>query len=134
MKRALSESTDEIDDNIDLTPMLDVVFILLIFFIVTATFVREPGKDVFRPYAHSAEFITEQSVLVAVTENDEVWIDKRSVKKQHLIIELEKIHTENPHGALVIQADKNATAGAIATVMRAAKTVGIKTLSLAAEH
>lgn len=134
MKKLFNQRMDEQQDSIDLTPMLDVVFILLIFFIVTASFVRLPGKDVMRPQAQSAELIVDQSVLVAITEKNEIWIDKQLISQQHLVFALQKLHSENPLGALVIQADKNATAGMIAAVMQAAKKVGITTLSLAAEH
>ncbi|MBT6209436.1 MAG: biopolymer transporter ExbD, partial [Woeseia sp.] len=70
---------DEEDNEINLTPMLDVVFIMLIFFIVTASFIKEAGIDVNRPDAPTSESIADANILIAISSNDEIWIDKRMI-------------------------------------------------------
>ena len=117
--------------EIDLTPMLDVVFIMLIFFIVTATFIKEPGVDVMRPNAHSAELIANQKILVAITQENEIWVNRSVLKDHQVRAAIEQLHIENPNGAVVIQADKNTTAERIALVIDAAKAAGVTHVSLA---
>ena len=130
MKRYISKQED--DTEIDLTPMLDVVFIMLIFFIVTATFVREPGVDIERPEAVTAELVANQKLLLAITETGEIWIDKKRLQINEVSQTLEALRAQNPQGALVIQADSEATAAAMANVIDAAKRAGITDISLAA--
>jgi biopolymer transport protein ExbD len=129
-KRSLS-AQDETTSEIDLTPMLDVVFIMLIFFIVTATFIREPGVEVVRPEAVTGDFVKNQKILVAITANDQVWFDKRPVADHQIRAAIEKVLAENPKGAVVIQADRGSTAGKVALVMDAAKKAGVASVSLA---
>ena len=120
------------DNDIDLTPMLDVVFILLIFFIVTATFVREPGVDINRPIMLTAELVQNQKLLVAINQDDEIWIDKKSLKKNQVYQAIEQLRSQNPEGSLVIQADSESNAETVAFVIDAAKRAGITEISLAA--
>lgn len=120
--------------EIDLTPMLDVVFIMLIFFIVTATFIKEPGVDVQRPDATSAEFVHNQKILVAITGEDEVWINRSKLKEHQIRSAIEQLHIENPKGAVVIQADRHTTAEKVALVIDAAKQAGVTHVSLATEQ
>ena len=131
MKRYINVTKQD-DTDIDLTPMLDVVFIMLIFFIVTATFVREPGVDVNRPKANSAQLVENQKLLVAITANGEVWIDKDKLAKPQVFQALESMRAQYPQGALVIQADGEANAETMAHVIDAAKRAGITDISLAA--
>ncbi len=131
MKRYITVKNED-DTDIDLTPMLDVVFIMLIFFIVTATFVREPGIDVNRPEAKTAQLVDNQKLLVAITENDDVWIDKNKLEKHQVFQALESMRAQYPQGALVIQADGEASAEMMAHVIDAAKRAGISDISLAA--
>ena len=133
MKRYVTQKKTD-DTDIDLTPMLDVVFIMLIFFIVTATFVREPGVDIVRPFAVTAEQVENQKLLVAITEKGIVWIDKKALKKNEVFQSIESLRVQNPQGALVIQADSEANAGDIAFVIDAAKRAGITDISLSAVH
>lgn len=120
--------------EIDLTPMLDVVFIMLIFFIVTASFIKEPGIEVQRPNAHSAEFVQNQKILVAINANNEIWINRSQLKDHQVRSVIEQLHIENPKGAVVVQADKNTTAERVAFVMQAAKQAGVTHVSLATEQ
>ena len=102
------EVEDE-DNEINLTPMLDVVFIMLIFFIVTASFIKESGIDVNRPDAPTAERVEDANILIAISSNDEIWIDRRLVDPRAVRANIERLHAENPKGSVVIQADKKST-------------------------
>ena len=119
--------------EVNLTPMLDVVFIMLIFFIVTASFVKEAGIDVTRPPAATAERKERGNILVAITANDQIWIDRRPVDPRALRANIERMHAENPQGSVVIQADKASKNGLLVQVMDAARLAGVKNVSLAAE-
>jgi biopolymer transport protein ExbD len=131
MRRRRSTDTDE--SEVNLTPMLDVVFIMLIFFIVTASFVKEAGIDISRPPAATAERKERGNILVAITENDQIWIDRRQVDPRALRANIERLHAENPQGAVVIQADKASKNGLLVQVMDAARLAGVSNVSLAAE-
>ena len=123
----------EEETEINITPMLDVVFIMLIFFIVTASFVKEAGIDVNRPDAATAERKERGNILVAITENGQIWINKRQVDPRAVRANIERLHAENPQGSVVIQADKNSKSGLLVEVMDAARLAGVKNVSLAAE-
>ena len=113
--------------------MLDVVFIMLIFFIVTASFVKEAGIEVTRPSAATAVRKERGNIIVAITANDQIWIDRRQVDARSIRPNIERLHAENPQGAVVIQADKDAKTGLLVLVMDAARMAGVKSVSLAAE-
>jgi biopolymer transport protein ExbD len=123
----------EEDSEVNLTPMLDVVFIMLIFFIVTASFVKEAGIDVSRPPAATAERKERGNILVAISESGQIWIDKRQVDVRALRPNIERLHAENPQGAVVIQADKDSKNGLLVDVMDAAREAGVFNVSIAAE-
>ncbi|MBT5220361.1 MAG: biopolymer transporter ExbD [Woeseia sp.] len=123
---------DEEDNEINLTPMLDVVFIMLIFFIVTASFIKEAGIDVNRPDAPTSESIADANILIAISSNDEIWIDKRMIDPRAVRPNIERLHAENPKGSVVIQADKKSTNETLVTVMDAARQAGVFNVSLAA--
>ncbi len=131
MSRPSLIKTEEPSAEINLTPMLDVVFIMLIFFIVTATFIKEPGVDVQRPIAVTGQAVTNQNILIAITENNTIWFDKTELQEHQLRSVIEKMHAENPKGALVIQADAKSTAEKVALVIDAAKKAGVLDISLA---
>ncbi|MFP8876340.1 MAG: biopolymer transporter ExbD [Myxococcota bacterium] len=122
------------ESEVNLTPMLDVVFIMLIFFIVTASFVKEAGIDVNRPDAVTAEKKTKGNILVAITENGQIWIDKRQVDPRALRANIERLFAENPQGSVVIQADKNSKNGLLVQVMDAARLAGVFNVSIAAQE
>ncbi len=124
----------KLDDEaeINMTPMLDIVFIMLIFFIVTAAFVKEAGIQVNRPEATNTFMKPRTSILIAVTESDQVWINRRRVEIKALRTTIEKLHSENPRGTIVIQADVRAKAGLTLEVMDAIKQAGIPEISVAA--
>jgi len=132
MRRQSRAAAEEAE--IDLTPMLDVTFIMLIFFIVTASFVKESGMDVNRPDAATAVVKPMGNILVAITPSGQIWIDKRQVDVRALRANLERLHAENPQGQVVIQADEDSKNGLLVAVMDAAKLAGIDNVSIAAEQ
>jgi biopolymer transport protein ExbD len=123
----------EEESEVNLTPMLDVVFIMLIFFIVTASFVKESGIEVNRQYASQAEEKKSANIFIAIAENGQVWIDKRMVDIRAVRANIERLHAENPGGAVVIQADRASKNGILVQVLDAAKAAGVENVSLAAE-
>jgi len=125
-------SAEEEEATIDLTPMLDVVFIMLIFFIVTASFIKEAGIDVNRPFAPTAAEQADAAILVAISADDEIWIDRRMVDINNVRTVIEKLHRENPKGSLVIQADEESTNAMLVVVMEAAKVAGVANVAISA--
>ena len=123
---------DEEENEINLTPMLDVVFIMLIFFIVTASFIKEAGIDVNRPDAPTADKQEDAAILIAISETDEIWIDRRETDPRAVRGMIERLHAENPKGSIVIQADKESTNEALVVVMEAAKQAGVTNVAIAA--
>ena len=135
MRRIGRQSSSEDDEsNIDITPMLDVVFIMLIFFIVTATFVKESGIDVNRPDAATAVKKEKANILVAINEKNEIWIDKREVDIRSVRPNIERLHAENPQGSVVIQADKKAYTETLIKVMDASRSAGVYNVAIAAQE
>ncbi len=121
------------ESAVDLTPMLDVVFIMLIFFIVTASFVKEAGIDINRPDAATAERKEKGNILVAISGEGQIWIDRRQVDPRALRANIERMHAENPNAAVVIQADEESKNKLLVQVMDAARLAGVKNVSIAAE-
>ena len=124
----------EEDADIDITPMLDIVFIMLIFFIVTATFVKESGIDVTRPDAETAVKQNRVAILIAIRDNNEIWINQRQVDLGSVRANVEKLHAENPQGGAVIQADRQAETGVLVEVMDQVRLAGVGAISIAAEE
>lgn len=129
-RNARNESADD-GAEIDLTPMLDVVFIMLIFFIVTASFIKESGIEVNRPDASTASKADNVNILVAVSANNEIWIDKRRIDKRAVRSVIERMHAENPKGAVVVQADKQSNTETVTAVIDASRAAGVYDVSLA---
>ena len=124
MKR-LNKRTQE-ESKIDITPMLDVVFIMLIFFIVTATFIKESGVDVMKPEAETATQRPNASIMLAISEKDEIWLDRKRIDPRAIKVNINRLRAENPEGEVVIQADENATAEILFKVVDALKEAGIQ--------
>ncbi|CAK1712634.1 ExbD/TolR family protein [Vibrio crassostreae] len=118
--------------QIDLTSMLDIVFIMLIFFIVTSSFVRESGVEVNRPQASNVVSQKDAGIFVAITSANDIFIDKRVVDVERVQATLEHLLLEQPDASLVIQADEHAYNGTVVKVMDAAKGAGVKNIALAA--
>ena len=134
MKQHFQNLVDEEEATIDMTPMLDVVFIMLIFFIVTASFVKEAGIDVNRPEAATAVKKDRANILVAISDTGEIWINKRRVDARAVQANIERLHAENPQGTVVIQADKQATTETLIKVMDASRAAGVFDVSIAAQE
>ena len=132
MSRKSRRSED--DAGIDLTPMLDVVFIMLIFFIVTTSFVKEAGIDVNRPSANTAERKEHGNILIAIRDNGDVWIDKRAVDIRAVRANVERLHAENPEGSVVIIADEASETGVLVQVMDQVRMAGVLNVSIAASE
>ncbi len=123
---------DEDENEINLTPMLDVVFIMLIFFIVTASFIKEAGIDVNRPDAPVTESKPEDAnILVLINANDEIWIDRRLIDPRAVRANIERMHAENPKGSVVIQANRKSTNKMLVWVMDSSRNAGVYNISIA---
>ena len=121
MRRHSTRGDSELDSEINLTPMLDVVFIMLIFFIVTTSFVKESGIEVNRPNASTGERQERGNIIIAVRANGEIWIDRRAVDIRAL-------------GAVVIAADTKASTGTLVRVMDQVRLAGVENVSVATEE
>ena len=119
--------------GIDLTPMMDIVFIMLIFFIVTTSFVKETGVDINRPNAETAERDEKGNILVAITATNEIWIDKRMIDIRAVRADVERMKAENPEGSVIIQADENSKTGLLVETMDQVRLAGVQNVSIAAD-
>ncbi len=127
-----SIDTQDDESSVDITPMLDVVFIMLIFFIVTATFIKEAGIDVDKPEAATAVVQEKASILIAIDATDQVWINRRQVDVRSVRSIVERLHAENPKGTVVIQADRESRNDTLVRVMDASRRAGVYDIALAA--
>ena len=126
-----SDAQQEEEGGIDLTPMLDVVFIMLIFFIVTASFIKEAGAEIIRPEADTAFKQDAASIFIAITPEGEIWIDRERVAPSEVKATIEKLKAETPQGEVMIQADTESKADLLMKVMDAAREAGIKEVAVA---
>lgn len=131
MARRHAAETDS--NDIDITPMLDIVFIMLIFFIVTTSFVKESGVTVNRPSAQTAEAKKGSNILVAIRANGDIWIDRRAIDLRAVRPNIERMKAENPEGSVIIQADEYAPTGLLVKVMDQIRLAGITNISVSAE-
>ena len=133
MRRLLSRNTQQEEDEIDLTPMLDVVFIMLIFFIVTATFVKEVGIDVNSPDKNqNVQDADKQSIVVQITSRDRIRIRGRDVDFRAVRANIERLHAENPDAPVVVQPHADSTTETMIHVMDSARQAGVYNVSIAA--
>ena len=124
---------EEEDAQIDMTPMLDIVFIMLIFFIVTTVFVKEAGIEVNKPGASQAIMPKNANIFIAITEDGDVWMDKREIDVDSVRANLERLMAEQPSDVVIVQADENAEHGVVIDVMDQIKAAGIDRISIAAK-
>ncbi|MDP4597210.1 MAG: biopolymer transporter ExbD [Pseudomonadales bacterium] len=133
MRRLLNRNTQQEEDEIDLTPMLDVVFIMLIFFIVTATFVKEVGIDVNSPDKNqNVQDADKQSIVVQITSRDRIRIRGRDVDFRAVRANIERLHAENPDAPVVVQPHADSTTETMIHVMDSARQAGVYNVSIAA--
>jgi biopolymer transport protein ExbD len=122
------------ENSLDLTPMMDIVFIMLIFFIVTTSFVKETGVDINRPNAETAERDERGNILVAITATNEIWIDKRRVDLKAVRANIERLKIEYPEGSVIIQSDKESRSGLLVEAMDQIRLAGVQNISIAAKN
>jgi biopolymer transport protein ExbD len=121
------------ETGIDLAPMLDFTTNLLIFFIITTSFIKEAGVEVFKPSALTAVNRDSGNLLVAIRENGDIWMDRRRIELRDLRSQMERLHIERPDDTVVIIADKESDAGVVAKVMDEVRLAGITIMSIAAD-
>ena len=105
------------EDDVNLTPMLDVVFILLIFFIVTSQFIKIPGVPVTRPDVDNKAAAKPLAILIAIDENSDIYIDKKKVTPEEVPFTIKQMREDNPRGEIVVQADVDSSAETLVDVM-----------------
>ncbi|MEQ8800053.1 MAG: biopolymer transporter ExbD [Salinisphaeraceae bacterium] len=124
---------DEDDNEINMTPMLDIEFIMLIFFIVTTSFIKPSGITVDQPTAQTAESRDANNILIGINPAGEVWIDKQSVDVRAVRANVERLRAENPDSAVIIQADEKAPSGLLVRVMDQVRLAGVDDMAIAAD-
>lgn len=131
--RRVSNAVVEEESSIDLTPLIDCVFIMLIFFIVTASFVHETGLDVNKPDAPlvNKKQQNKSNILVSIDANNNIWIGGRKIDVRAVRPNIERLHAENPQGSVVIQADKQSNNEMLVDVMDASRQAGVNNIALA---
>lgn len=131
---ATDHSRKEDEEEINLAPMLDIVFIMLIFFIVTSTFVKETGADIIKPLAVTSEREPQASILVAVDKDGEIWVDGRPVELGAVRGVLQKLFSENSKGTMSIQADKDSPARLIVDLIDEGRSIGIENIIVSTDE
>ena len=121
------------DTELDMTPMLDIVFIMLIFFIVTTSFVKESGVSVDTPRADTASRQESANIFIAITKGGEVWIDRRPVDPRSVRAIVARLHADNPEGSVIIQSDEKAATGILVEVMDQVRLAGVQGIAIAAD-
>jgi biopolymer transport protein ExbD len=121
------------ETELDMTPMLDIVFIMLIFFIVTTSFVKESGVTVSSPSAETASQQENANIFIAITETGEVWIDRRPVDPRAVRAIVARMHADNPEGSVIIQSDEEASTRMLVDVMDQVRLAGIEAIAIAAD-
>jgi len=119
--------------EINITPMLDIVFIMLIFFIVTTSFTKETGADITKPQADQAIRLQKGTILIGVKSNDDIWMNKRQIELREVRSMVERARAENPEGSVVIVADKDSRIGTVTEVMDQVKLAGIQGIAISPE-
>ena len=122
------------DAEINITPMLDIVFIMLIFFIVTTSFTKETGAAIVKPIAEQAASLRNGTILIGIKSNDDIWMSKRLIELREVRAMVESAKAENPKGSVVIVADKNSRIGMVTQVMDQVRMAGIQGIAISAEN
>ena len=118
--------------EINITPMLDIVFIMLIFFIVTTSFTKETGAVIEKPSAEQAEALRNGTILIAIKPNDDIWMSKRSIELREVRQMVERARAENPEGSVVIVADRGSRIGTVTQVMDQVRMAGVEGVAISA--
>lgn len=120
--------------NVNITPLIDVVFILLIFFLVTASFTKEAGVEVNRPTAQTAVRQERGNLIIAVKKNGEVWVDNHQIDIRSIRAHIERLHAQNPEGTVIIKADKDTRTGVTVEVLDQVRLAGVNNVAIAASR
>ena len=118
--------------DINMAPLIDMVFILLIFFLVTTSFVKESGVDVNRPTAATAESMQKAGIMIGVDKDNRIFMEKREIDMRAVRANVERAIAENPESTVVIVADRNSRTGIAIEVMDACRLAGAESVSIAA--
>jgi biopolymer transport protein ExbD len=122
------------DEDINITPMLDIVFILLIFFIVTTSFTRETGAVILKPTAEQAETLRNGTILIGIRPDGEIWMARQRIELREVRNRVERARAENPEGSVVVVADKGSRIGTVTRVMDQVRMAGVAGIALSAER
>jgi len=122
------------DAEINITPMLDIVFIMLIFFIVTTSFTKETGATIIKPEAEQAIALRNGTILIGIKSNDDIWMNKRLIELREVRSMVEQAKSENPKGSVVIVADKDSRIGTVTLVMDQVKMAGVLGIAISADN
>jgi len=122
------------DAEINITPMLDIVFIMLIFFIVTTSFTKETGTVIAKPEAERAQALQNGTILIGIRPNDDIWMAKRQLELREVRQMVERAKSENPEGSVVIVADKGSRIGTVTQVMDQVRLAGVEGVAISAER
>ncbi|NIN36004.1 MAG: biopolymer transporter ExbD [Gammaproteobacteria bacterium] len=120
--------------NVNLTPLIDMVFILLIFFLVTASFTKEAGIEVDRPSAQTAVRQEASNLVIAIDKNNEIWVENRNIDIRTIRAYVEQQQAQNPEGSVIILADKDSRAGMTVDVLDQVRLAGVTKVAIAAER
>lgn len=131
MRRSYTESEYQ-PIHLNVIPLIDVMFFLVLFFVATSSFIRETGVDVNRPAAKSAQLQEKGNIIVSVTKNGEIWIDRRKVDIRALRANVERMYAENPGSAVIIAADEEAQTGLLVAALDEARLAGVENVAIAA--
>lgn len=133
-RKRVSSAGSPDEEEINLTPMLDVVFILLIFFIVTAQFIKEPGVDVTRVEVDNNQRVQPLAILIAIDEESDVYIDKKKVEQNEIAFTIRELREDNARGELVVQVDEGSNARTLVELMEVISEVdGFKAVNISTE-
>jgi len=130
MRRSYTES-DYQPVHINVIPLIDVMFFLVLFFVATSSFIRETGVDVNRPAAKSAELQEKGNIIISVTKNGEIWVDRRKVDIRALRANVERMYAENPGSSVIIAADEDAQTGLLVAALDEARLAGVQNVAIA---
>ena len=128
-RRAPSEEAE-----INITPMLDIVFIMLIFFIVTTSFTKETGATISRPEAEQAAALSNGTILIGIRPNNEIWMERQRIELREVRQMVERARAENPEGGVVVVADKGSRIGTVTEVMDQVRLAGVAGVAIAARR
>lgn len=121
-------------NQVNLTPMIDMVFILLIFFLVTTSFVKEAGIDVNRPVAQTAKPKERGTIRIALSEKGEIWMERRPIDIRAVRAHVERMLAENPEAHVIVLADETARTGLLVEVMDQVRLAGVQNIAIAARQ